>query len=102
MSEREVSGRDSGAPPRAADWARLTALLLAALLAASLALAFRADAFVYWANDGSDTIGRATLNGTAANQGFVVGANNPGGVAVDAAHLYWTNEGAHTIGRANL
>ena len=52
------------------------ALFVAALLALALALAPRADAYVYWAN--CDTsIGRANLDGSAPNQSFIAGANDP-------------------------
>jgi hypothetical protein len=76
-------------------------LLLAALLALTLTLAFapRAEAFVYWANE-SRTIGRANLDGTGVDRSFIPAGGFPG-VAVDAAHVYWTNEFG-TIGRANL
>jgi Low-density lipoprotein receptor repeat class B len=39
---------------------------------------------VYWANDGTNTIGRANLDGTGADQIFITGAATPTGVAVDA------------------
>jgi hypothetical protein len=57
---------------------------------------------VYWTNAGSDTIGRANLDGTGANQSFIGGASVPVGVAVDANYVYWTNAGSDTIGRANV
>ena len=59
-------------------------------------------AHLYWANGLSDTIGRANLDGSRADQVFIDGANRPCGVAVDGAHLYWANGGDGTIGRANL
>ena len=63
---------------------------------------------VYWANYTSEggkngtTIGRANLDGTGVEQGFIAGASEPYGVAVDGQHVYWTNRGNETIGRANL
>jgi hypothetical protein len=57
---------------------------------------------VYWADDGTGTIGRANLDGTGANQSFISGASGPIGVAVDAGHVYWANNITDTIGRANL
>ena len=36
------------------------------------------------------------------NQGFIAGATNPCGVAVDGGHIYWPNSINGTIGRANL
>ena len=45
-----------------------------AILVLTSAFAPRAEALVYWAND--DSIGRANLNGTGANQHFV---DVPGG-----------------------
>src|ERR671932_420873 len=73
---------------------------LATLVLATFVLAAPADAFVYWANSGTNSIGRANLDGTGADQSFITGANAPDGVAVDAAHIYWANRA--TIGRANL
>ena len=60
---------------------RRAALVLAALAVAISALAGRADAFIYWANStggaqGTGTIGRANLDGTGVDQGFI-GASNP-------------------------
>lgn len=75
------------------------ALLVAFL---TLALAPRADAYIYWANHDSNAIARANLDGSAPNQAFVAGASSPSGVAVDDAHIYWANEGTNSIGRANL
>ena len=80
------------------------AVALVTLAVAILALAGRADAFVYWTNsaggtDESGSIGRANLDGTGVNQGFI-GATDPHGMAVDGAHVYWA--GASVIGRANL
>ena len=71
---------------------RRAALVLATLAVATLALAARADAFVYWANQGTDAIGRANLDGTGANQSFITDATGPWGVGVDAptiAELAW-------------
>ena len=41
----------------------------------------------------TDTIGRANLDGTGADQSFITGASTPLGVAVDGAHVYWANGG---------
>jgi hypothetical protein len=79
---------------------------LAALVAVGLALATRADAYVYWS--GSDAIGRAGLNGSGVNQRFVATAGGvfaePAGVAVDGAHIYWGGNRpvSARIGRASL
>ena len=48
--------------------------LLAALLVLPLALAPRAEAFIYWANFNTDSIGRAKLDGSGVNQVFITGA----------------------------
>ena len=78
------------------------ALVLAALLAAALASAPRADALVYWANANGKTIGRANLDGTGVNQSFIA-EGSVFGVAVNATHVYWSGgseDGA--VGRANV
>src|SRR5215207_5951063 len=78
----------------------LRAGLAAAL--ASLALPAMAGAFVYWANHGEATIGRANLDGTGVRSNFITGANGPVGIAVDGQHIYWANSNTNAIGRANL
>ena len=65
-------------------------------------LASRADAFVHWTNEGSTTIGRSNLDGSAVNQSFITGASGPESVAVDGRHVYWNDESQGTIGRSNL
>ena len=67
-----------------------------------LGAAASADAFIYWANPDTGTIGRANNDGTGVNQDFITGANGPCGVAVTGAHIFWANDGSNTIGRANL
>jgi virginiamycin B lyase len=82
---------------------QLAAPLLAAFLLVALALAPRADAFVYWANPFDGTIGRANLDGTGVDKRFIAtgASSSPCGMAVDGAHVYWSDSGIR-IGRANL
>ena len=68
---------------------RALALAVTLAVAVSGGLAAQADAFVYWTNGFSRTIGRANLDGTGANQSFITGADNRYGVAVDGQHVYW-------------
>ena len=100
MARPSTGGQTFEAASRRGNLPRRAVLVLAALLAASLALASRADAFIYWAEPGRDAMGRANLDGTGANPTFITAADNPRGVAVDGSHVYWTN--TNTIGRANL
>ena len=72
-------------------------LLAALLLVLPLALASRAEAFIYWA--GIDSIGRANLDGTGVDQNFILTVD-PRDIAVDGEHIYWTT--ASGIGRAKL
>jgi hypothetical protein len=37
---------------------------------------------IYWANSSNNTIGRANLDGTGANQSFITGASFPMGLAL--------------------
>ena len=61
-------------PSRAAARAALAALALA-----TFALVARADAFVYWANFNTGTIGRANLDGSGVDQSFITGASGRSG-----------------------
>ena len=83
---------------------RRLALALVATVAGvmSCAWAAPAGAHIYWANHDNlaNTIGRASLDGSSANQRFITGATNPIGVAVAGEHVYWAN--GNGIGRANL
>jgi hypothetical protein len=67
--------------------------LLSALLPLPLALAARAEAFVYWSDDSRGTIGRANLDGTGVERGFIGGIDSPGSVAVDGRYSYWGGHG---------
>ena len=83
---------------------RLTRGVLVTLAAASSIVAAPASAQIYWANQGSDSIGRANLDGEDAVGSFISGATDPGGVAIDGNFVYWSHEGdaaaTGMIGRA--
>lgn len=57
---------------------------------------------LYWADQGSNLLGRANLDGTGVQRTFVGGLQDPCGVAVDSTHIYWADLTAGTIGRAKL
>jgi sugar lactone lactonase YvrE len=48
---------------------------------------------VYWATQGEESIGRATLALESAENEFIKLEGKPNGVAVDSAHLYWATNG---------
>jgi len=77
-------------------------LLLFAALLASLLLATRASAFVYWADAQNQTIGRANNDGSGVNDAFIHTGELPFAVAVDAGHIYWVNQNSNSIGRATI
>jgi virginiamycin B lyase len=79
---------------------RVPVALAAVALAAAVVLiaAPAAGAFVYWANEGGSSIGRANTDGSATDQDFIPAAG-PCGVAVDSAHIYW---GGNAVGRADI
>ncbi len=60
---------------------------------------------IYWANALTRSIGRANLDGSAADPTWIQLNNPPAGdpadLALDATHIYWT-DGSQNIGRANL
>jgi hypothetical protein len=83
-------------------------LLVTALATAAIGLAWCAassQAFLYWGNSdvGTISIGRAELDGSGIEQGFIgtsgVGSG-PYHLAVDTHHIYWGT--ATSLGRANL
>lgn len=62
--------------------------------------------FVYWTqgDSTSGSIGRANLNGSAANQLFIphdAGVGDPSGIAVTPSAIYWQHDG-NQIGRASI
>lgn len=61
-----------------------------------------AHAYVYWTNQGSNTIGRANLDGSGANHAFIRTYGTPRGVAVNDRYIYWADATSNWIGRANL
>jgi virginiamycin B lyase len=77
-------------------------LLAAMLLVLPLVLAPRADAYVYWAKGTvGHSIGRANLNGTGVEQGFIREQRQLFDLAVNDRHIYWSRYG-DSIGRAKL
>ena len=78
-------------------------LFAAFLLVLPLALAPRAEAYIYWTQPSvNGGIGRANLNGTGVNKGFINPGPGVADIAVNDTHIYWTYEGADMIGRANI
>jgi len=45
--------------------------------------------YIYWSNFGTNTLGRANVDGGEVNQSFITGASGPDGVVVDGEHIYW-------------
>jgi hypothetical protein len=62
--------------------------------------------FLYWTNTWSGSIGRANVDGSAANQNFITGLIEPSGIDVEGSFIYWSSfnaaVGASSIGRANI
>jgi hypothetical protein len=81
---------------------RVLVALLALACLASLVVVARADAFIYWTNSNSGSIGRANQDGSGANQFFISGCTHPLAITVDDRYVYWSNESKQAIGRANL
>jgi hypothetical protein len=100
----QVLGGEQARGARGVTWAWLAAAL--ALLLAMWS-APRAEALVYWADEESNTIARANLNGGGVDQDFLdIPDLSPSyGLASSGAHVFWATEsGAEQgdIGRASV
>jgi hypothetical protein len=80
----------------------LSGAIAVAAAACLLTVAPAASAFVYWADTGNQTVGRASNDGSGVNDAFIHTGELPSAVAVDAAHVYWVNQNSGSIGRANI
>jgi hypothetical protein len=72
------------------------------LVCLALLTAIRADAFVYWTDSGDYSIGRASIDGSGANDNFINDLPGVCGLAADGEFLYWGNSRLGTIGRSTL
>ena len=66
-------------------------LLAAFLLVLPLALAPRAEAYIYWATLGTHRSVVPNLDGTSVDPSFIRTPASRARIAVDATHLYWAN-----------
>lgn len=83
--------------------ARRRGFILAAVLVLMLIAPAGAQAFIYWANGNSGSIGRGNNTGTGGTtQSHITGISSPCGVAVNDTHIYWAAQTSGWIGRANL
>ncbi len=58
--------------------------------------------YIYWANDGTFSIGRMKLNGTDPQPNWIPNlSGSAAGIAVDGSYIYWT-DGERYIGRATI
>ena len=83
-------------------WAVSSAMIAIVAMLVPLVLAGRAEAYIYWAMSFENNIGRANLDGTNGDRGFIRGVHGPLGVAVDSDHIYWAAIDSDSIGRATI
>jgi hypothetical protein len=57
---------------------------------------------IYWTNETTGYIGRATLAGTEVNRTWLKVEGKPVALAVDSGHIYWGDAETKDIGRATL
>ena len=79
-----------------------TGIALVSCLAALALAAPAADAYIYWGDGSTGTIGRATNEGTGVEPNFITGVGNPSSLTVDSNYLYWGDEKFDAVGRAKL
>ncbi len=72
----------------------------AAVFALLLSGAGSANAYVFWANSGTNTVGRANLDGSSPSASFISPTTSASYIAFDGTYIYWADQGAGTIGRA--
>jgi hypothetical protein len=82
----------------------LAALALAAALPPATA---NAAAYVYWGNEGTETIGRADVDGASNIPSFINGVDRVSAIATDKSHIYWASSRSSapftgSIGRASI
>lgn len=82
---------------------RLPRRVMTIALAGALTItcAGSADAYVFWTNRDSGTIGRAKSNGQGVDQSYIKARGTLYGVAVNDDYVYWSDRKAGTIGRAS-
>lgn len=59
------------------------------------------NSHVYWAQQGTSTIGRSSLDLTGIDSEFLTGAGHPLGLAVDGGNLYWSVNGELPVNPGN-
>ena len=104
-SPRLGKGTQAACKPRSR-LMRRAAPLLATLAIGALALAARADAYIYFGNYGTGSVGRFNQNDPSDGRfDFIPNGSGVGvdsGVAVDSTYIYWTDLPTGRIGRATL
>jgi hypothetical protein len=60
-----------------------------------------ASALVYWTTFGGN-LGRANLDGSVADTGWISSNGAPTGIAVDSSYVYWTRYNGDAVARANI
>ena len=84
------------------------ALVACLLLGLGLALASRADAYIYWGNQSNGnfgpTISRSNTDGSSADPNFMsgFGIDDPEGMVTDGKYLFFANGQGNTLGMSNL
>ena len=59
------------------------------------------SAHVYWFNIGTDSIGRANLDGSDPEPQWIPNVDDAGGIALSSSYIYWTDDNAN-IARADI
>jgi hypothetical protein len=79
-----------------------TARVFVCVVLLSLGVAAPAEAFIYWTDSSDYSIGRASIDGSGANDSFIADLPGVCGLAADGGFVYWGNSRLGAIGRATL